>query len=491
MAGFIEQLRAVPRVFNKTLFLTVGLIAVSQFNFGFDQTAYSTTQAMDAFIQQFGTCNAKRKCSIDTYFLSLLNSLPYIGFVVGLLVGSEVSSRFGRRMVMFTMSIYALCTAAITFTSKSPAQILAARILNYGYVGMELAVVPVFQSEIVPKEVRGLVVETYQLMLFFGGLIMSLVCYGTAQLEGNRQWQIPFGLFFIIPTIVAGCIWFVPESPRWLLLRGRKAEAESALRRLRSGCFSEQDVQLELAATQAILDEERDEGTYWDLWRGANLKRTLITSGVNFFLQITGNTFANKYGTVYIASIGTVNPFVMTIVNQLASLLGVVLSMVLVDRIGRRPILIWVGLLQAASLFAMGGLGASSDSPSVPVKTGIIAMLTVFSFAFAAGWAPVSHIVTAEIPSSRLRDMTYRTASTVNILMQFATTFATPYLLNAPYANLGAKVGFIFGGTALLAIFFAWACVPECKGRTLEEIDRLFLGKVPVRKFDKLTPMIK
>lgn len=83
MAGFIEQLRAVPRVFNKTLFLSVGLIAISQFNFGFDQTAYSTTQAMDAFKQQFGTCNANGKCSISTYFLSLLNSLPYIGFVIG------------------------------------------------------------------------------------------------------------------------------------------------------------------------------------------------------------------------------------------------------------------------------------------------------------------------------------------------------------------------------------------------------------------------
>lgn len=98
---------------------------------------------------------------------------------------------------------------------------------------MELAVVPVFQAEIVPKQVRGLVVETYQLMLFvswpffwrassrrrqgtndqlqFGGLIMSLICFGTSKLDGNKSWLIPFGLFFVIPAIVAACIWFIPE----------------------------------------------------------------------------------------------------------------------------------------------------------------------------------------------------------------------------------------------------------------------------------------
>lgn len=118
-------------MFNKTLSLSVALIAVSQFNFGFDQQAYSNTQAMDHFERQFGTYSEKLgDWTIEPYELSLLNSLPYLGFVVGLLVGSEVSARFGRRMVMFVMSIYALCTAAITFSSRSFGQILAARILN-------------------------------------------------------------------------------------------------------------------------------------------------------------------------------------------------------------------------------------------------------------------------------------------------------------------------------------------------------------------------
>lgn len=84
MAGTRAQLAAIPRLFNKTLLLTVSLIAVSQFNFGFDQTAYSTTQAMDAFDRQFGSLNPDTgEYEIDTNFLAFLNSLPYIGFVIG------------------------------------------------------------------------------------------------------------------------------------------------------------------------------------------------------------------------------------------------------------------------------------------------------------------------------------------------------------------------------------------------------------------------
>ena len=92
----------------------------------------------------------------------------------------------------------------------------------------------------------------------------------------------------------------------------------------------------ELQATKAILAEEAEQGSFLDMLKGTNFKRTMITCGVNFFLQLTGNTFANKYGTVYIKSLGSVDPFVMTVVNQLVSMLGVLVSMALVDRMGRR-----------------------------------------------------------------------------------------------------------------------------------------------------------
>jgi SP family sugar:H+ symporter-like MFS transporter len=139
-------------------------------------------------------------------------------------------------------------------------------------------------------------------------------------------------------------------------------------------------------------------------------------------------------------------------------------------------------IIQCGGLFTMGGLGTIT-SPSRSVKAGIVAMVSVFNVGFSLGWAPLSHVVAAEIPTQHLRDMTYALGSCFNIAIQFTVSFSTPYLLNEPYAGLGSKVGFIFGTTAAMAVVFTWFGIPECRGKTLEEIDELFLERVPIRKF--------
>jgi hypothetical protein len=146
-------------------------------------------------------------------------------------------------------------------------------------------------------------------------------------------------------------------------------------------------------------------------------------------------------------------------------------------------------IVQIAALFAMGGLGTISD-PSSSVNKAVVSTVTIFSVGFCLGWAPLSHVVAAEIPNSRLRDMTYALGSLFNIVIQFAISFSIPYLLYAPYAALGSKVGFIFGATAVCALVFTLLCIPECKGKSLEEIDQLFIQGTPLRKFKTAVAVI-
>lgn len=120
---------------------------------------------------------------------------------------------------------------------------------------------------------------------------------------------------------------------------------------------------------------------------------------------------------MYIKSLNSINPFTMVTINQLCNLLAVVVSMALIDRWGRRPLLFAGGSIQIIGLFTMGGLGTPANVTPAMQK-GIISCITVFGVGFSVGWAPVSHVLSAEIPSSRLRDMTYRTASAVNIFIQ-------------------------------------------------------------------------
>jgi MFS transporter, SP family, sugar:H+ symporter len=204
------------KFFTKRLALACSVVAISTFNYAFDQQGFNSTQAMDAFDKQFGHYSEEDETYVlDTYYLSLLNSLVYVGFAAGAWIGSIVSSHYGRRMTIFTMSLWALVTATLLVTSGvslNKWQLLVARVLNYIYIGMELSSVPVYMSEIVPAPIRGLMVGSYQLSLGIGGLIINGICRGTSTIPNNNSWMIPYGLYYIIPTFVACTIWFIPET---------------------------------------------------------------------------------------------------------------------------------------------------------------------------------------------------------------------------------------------------------------------------------------
>ncbi|KAM0292366.1 hypothetical protein ACHAPQ_008239 [Fusarium lateritium] len=429
--------------FNRHLGIAFAVIAISTFNYGFDNAAYNNTQAMEAFQAQFGEWNADTgKYSIPPSWLALFNSLNYIGFGAGVIIGSLVSERWGRRWCMFAMSAWALVPAIMAVTSVSKHQIMATRILNYIYIGMELAVVPVYQSEIMPREIRGFAVGSYQFSLM---------------------------------------------SPRWLLTKDRTEEARAALGKLRQGKQTEAEIDEQFAALQYALEHETEQGKYIELFQGKNLKRTGIVVAMNFFQQATGQAFASTYGAIFIRDIGTVNPFTMTIVNAVVNLCSAFAGLYLVDRAGRRPLLLTSAGWMFAAIITMGALGTVSN-PSFGVKSGIVAMLTLFGSGFTFAFAPLNYVITTEIPALRLRDASQRTASIVNVVANFLVSFSIPYMLYGQYGGLGSKVGFVFAGILALAILFVVFCIPECKGKSLEQIDRMFNEGIALRKFGKYKP---
>lgn len=152
------------RSFNGQLAFAVALLMFSQVNYGMDLAAFSTTQAMNAFIKKFGVFDpVSKKYRIEPYFLSLLNSLTYVGQVTGVLLGGYISRRWGRRMSLFTMTFWAMLSAILVVTAQTKEQMLVGRIINYIYLGQEITTIPVMQSEICPPSIRGYSVGSYQL----------------------------------------------------------------------------------------------------------------------------------------------------------------------------------------------------------------------------------------------------------------------------------------------------------------------------------------
>ncbi|KAG7150909.1 MFS transporter fmqE like protein [Verticillium longisporum] len=427
------------RYFNRTLFLSVFLIAVSSFTYGFDNQAFATTQAMEYSTKQFGEYDTvKRNYVLPPSWLSLFNSLNHTGFAAGVIIGSLISSRFGRRWCMFVMSIYALGTATIAVTSNSKDQIMAARILNYVYV--------------VPAPVRGFVVGTYQLSLVVGGLPINSICYGTSKIDDNRSWRIPLGLFYIVPSIVAALIFLVPESPRWLLRQNRPEEAKAMLVRLRQGAFTTEEVEAEFLELRLALESE-EKGKFVEVFCGKKRpadrhRRWLLFSLINSAINVITNS-----GTL-----------------------------LLTDKLGRRTLLMISSVAMMGCLLSMGSLGIQ-----VPVSTarmkGIMALISLFGVSFSLGWAPLTYVVATEVSALHLRDHTSRVGFTVNVVFNFLVNFSIPYLVWPENAGLGSKVGFIFGSIAFCSLVFTYFCVPECKGKTLEQVDYLFKTGVGLRHF--------
>ncbi|RKK94848.1 hypothetical protein BFJ71_g8715 [Fusarium oxysporum] len=474
------------RFFNRRLALSCVLIAVSTFNYGFDNQAFATTQAMDAFDKQFDVWNEKTGTYIlEPSWLSLFNSLNYIGFAAGVLIGTWISSRWGRRWCMFVMSVYALGTATIAVTSFHREQIMAARILNYVYVGMELGVVPTFQSEIVPAQARGFMVGSYQLSLAVGGLVINSICFGTSSLPDNRAWRIPLGMFYIVPCIVVAGIWFVPESPRWLLRKNRVEEARKSLQQIREGAFTDEEIDAEFTELKVSLEQETEQGRFVELLRGINLKRTLIVMAVNFYQQAGGQAFVSQYGTIYVKSLGTINPFGFSLITSAISIISITCILLWTDIVGRRVLMMASSITMFVAMMTMGGLGIVSPVDDSR-KKGVISMMAVFASGFGMGWAPLVYVVTTELSALRLRDLTSRVGFTTNVIMNFTVNFSIPYLIYDKYAGLNSKVGFIFGGIMATALVFVYFCVPECKGKTLEQVDFLFNQGVPIRQFGKV-----
>lgn len=236
-------------------------------------------------------------------------------------------------------------------------------------------------------------------------------------------------MFYVIPSFVICAIWFLPESPRWLILKDRHEDARRSLTRLRAGKFTEEEIEQELQEMIESMKQERERetGGVSEIFRGNNLRRTLIVLVVNFFLQATGQAFASQYGALFIKSLGTINQFTLQMIQACINAIIATSAMFASDNLGRRKMLLIGGVIQASALLTMGGLGTVAD-PTYQLKSAIVGMMVVFVAGYTFGWAPVVHVLSAELPSSRLRDVTYGAGTLVNV--------ATKYVCPVPLAPL-------------------------------------------------------
>ena len=401
----------------------------------------------------------------------VVTSSVLVGATLGAAVGGPLTDRYGRRRVIIAMAALFALGALASAAATSMVALVAARATLGVAVGVASMLTPLYLSEAAPAARRGAAVSLNQLCVTIGILASYLVDYAFADVPGTWRWMLGLGA---VPGVLLGLgMLLLPESPRWLASQGRWDEAEAVLKRLRGA-----DVGDELAGLRGDLQGDRAEVSLAALFRAERARAPLaIGIALAVFQQVTGiNTviyyapdilqragFASNAASILAtAGIGAVN------------VLATVAALVLMDRAGRRRLLLGGLVAMALCLVALAAGFAAGDPRSLgPVAA---AALAAYVGGFAIGLGPVFWLLIAEIFPLTYRGRGMGVASLANWASNLvvALVFLDLVRLLTPGGTFA-----LFALATLAALVFVWRFVPETKGRSLERIEAEMNGTMP------------
>ncbi|KAF2002088.1 general substrate transporter [Amniculicola lignicola CBS 123094] len=464
--------------------------------FGYDTGTIGGILAMDYWVKRFATdINASGEKYITTGQQSLVVSMLSVGTFFGALGGAQLGDWIGRRWgliaacVVFTVGVVmqTIATAVPLFTAGRT-------IAGFG-VGLISVLIPLYQSECAPKWIRGTIVSAYQFFLTFGLLLAAVVNNATHNRNDSGSYRIPVIIQALWAVILAGGIMFLPETPRYFVKNGEMEKATHSLSRLRSLPTDSQSIKDELAEIVANHEYELSlGGSGWkDIFQSAGRQRRRLLTGMGIMAgsQLTGINFIFYYGTVFFKNSGIENPFLIGLTTNLVNVVSTVPGLWLVEKWGRRPILLWGAIGMTVCEFVVAIVGVTTES-DIANKV-LIAFVCFYIFFFAISWGPVGWVVIGENFSLRFRAKSVAMSVASNWIFNWAIGYATPYLVDEGpgSAGLKAKVFFIWGICCFGCALFVYFCIFETKGLTLEQIDELYERCDKAWDSTKFTPSLR
>jgi len=398
---------------------------------------------------------------LSNFEQELVTSLLLVGAMAGALIAGRLSGRIGRKpTIMITATVFVLGVLLAAFTPTYPV-LLVARVVIGLAVGSSSMVVPLYIGEIAPPRFRGGLVSLNQLAITLGILISYLVDYG---LSSSGDWRLMFGLAAVPAVLLFAGILTQRESPYWLIERGRDKEARSVLARLRpSG-----EIDQEVTEIREVISQGR--AGLRELLSRTVKPALLVGVAMAVFQQVTGINTVIYYAPSLLrdAGLGASSALLANVGIGAVNVLMTIVAIRLLDRTGRRPLLIRgttgmaVGMIAAALAFT-GGTHLTGARAAVA-----IAALVIYTGSFAIGLGPVFWLMISEIYPQRVRGTAMSVASLANWGANFVVTISFLTLLSAIG---GTGVFSLFAFLTLVAAWFFIRRVPETKGRSLQAIE--------------------
>ncbi|KUI74008.1 Sugar transport protein 7 [Cytospora mali] len=474
--------------------LCVAFSAIGGLLFGYDQGIISVIITMDNFLDKFPEVSELAPGS--GFYKGLMTAIITLGAVFGAFNVGWISDAYSRKYtIMFSVAVFTigsvLQTAAVDY-----AMLVVARLISGVGIGLLSAVVPLYISEVSPAEIRGTLLVFQELSIVFGIIMAYWVTFGTRYIPNQWSWRLPF-LLQVFPSLVlgAGTI-FLPFSPRWLANQGMDNQCLKTLSRLRQLPATDSrvekewlDILAEARFQQQLLIERHSSimhptfihkvrleiATWADCFKKSCWRRTVVASGLAFFQQFVGINALIYYSPALFAKMGLDYnmELVMSGVLNVMQLVGIITSIWSMDRIGRRTLLLGGSIAMLTCHLVVAGLVGrfSGDWSAHRAESWVsVAFLLAFTFIYGCSWGPVGWAMPAEIFPSSLRAKGVATTVCFNWISNFVVGLITPSLVQT--TNYGTYI--FFAAFCGLAYIFTFYCVPETKGRSLEEMDQVF-----------------
>ena len=459
---------------NTMFIIVISVVAtIGGFLFGFDSGVINGT--VD------GLQTAFESTSVGTGF-NVASML--LGCAVGAFFAGRLADLFGRRLLMIAAAIFFLISAWGSGVASSSLEFVMYRILGGLAVGAASVLAPAYISEIAPPRFRGALSSIQQIAIITGLFSAFLSNYALAQFAGSSvsefwlgfsAWRWMFWVEILPAAIFAISLLFIPESPRYLVLRGRETQAEQVLNRLVGSARARQTVD----EIKASLTEARESAKFTTLFApgGLRLKRIVwVGLGLATFQQLVGINVVFYYGAVLWQSVGfsESDALAVNVISGAVSILACVITLLVIDRIGRKLLLLIGSIGMAVCLAAMAAAFSTamfdgSGQLQLTEEVGRIALISAnaYVFLFNLSWGPVMWVMLGEMFPNHMRGPGLAVSGLAQWLSNFGITITFPVLL----AGIGLAGAYsIYAACAFLSILFVVRMVRETKGLALEQM---------------------
>jgi MFS transporter, SP family, sugar:H+ symporter len=453
------------------VFAIVAVATIGGFMFGYDSGVINGTQ--DGLQQAF---------SLSRFATGFNVAAILVGCAVGAFIAGRLADLIGRRTVMIIAAVLFLVSALAAGAAPSSIVFIVARFIGGLGVGAASVLCPAYISEVTPARSRGRLASLQQVMIITGLTGTFLGNYFLAKAAGSSTailwlgypaWRWMFWMQVIPAAVFLIMLLLIPESPRFLVSRGRMQEAEKVLARI----VGASEAQRKVAEITQSLAADHHRPKLSDLLDGAGKIRRIVWVGIGLavFQQLVGINIVFYYGTVLWESVGFSegDSLLINVVSGVLSIAACIFTIFTVDRIGRKPLLIIGSLGMAITLALVAGAFATGSLVNGILQlshpAGVLALISanLYVVFFNASWGPIMWVMLGEMFPNQIRGSGLAVAGFAQWMANYAISVSFPVLASS--VGLVVTYGF-YALSALVSFFFVRAMVHETKGIELEHM---------------------